>query len=100
MALSSGNPILLMFAVFPSSYEKVKAAPFRHPLFLEGEPIRNHAVLIVGFDDQLEIFTILDSQGKLFADNGFWYLDFDTARSSKFTVLPPVAIRQIRLKRR
>lgn len=98
--LAMGHPILLVFSLTASAYKKVKTAPYIHGLTPGEDFVTNHAVLIVGFDNQKELFSILDCQGAMFAENGFWHLSYETARLSSFTVEPPVALRHITLKRR
>lgn len=52
-----------------------------------------HAVAVVGMDDDLHAFRILDSRGRRFARSGYWWLPYEVAFGG--SVLESVAITRL-----
>ncbi|MFA7066237.1 MAG: fibronectin type III domain-containing protein, partial [Dysgonamonadaceae bacterium] len=48
----------------------------------KGEPNLNHAVLICGFDDNINAFKVLNSWGTKWGQDGYFWLDYDFAKTA------------------
>jgi Mimiviridae cathepsin B cystein protease len=81
--LIAGYPVAAVFSVFASFEPQIKAKNFDFSMPAEGEePVDQHAVLIVGFDDRAKKFTVRNSQGEKWgADGGYATLSYDFALS-------------------
>jgi hypothetical protein len=45
-----------------------------------GRMLNNHAVTVVGYDERLQAFKLINSWGKHWGDDGFGWMDYDTLR--------------------
>ena len=69
--LVAGYPVAAVFSVFASFAAQVEAQTFDFTMPEEDEePVGQHAVLIVGFDDRAKKFKVRNSQGEEWGKNG------------------------------
>jgi C1A family cysteine protease len=75
--LSEGYPIVFGFNVFESfeSPEVAKTGMVPMPLPKE-KNIGGHAVVIVGFDDERQVFIVRNSWGEDWGDQGYFYMPY------------------------
>jgi Papain family cysteine protease len=45
-----------------------------------GQMLNNHAVTVVGYDERLQAFKLINSWGRYWGDGGFGWMDYDTLR--------------------
>jgi Papain family cysteine protease len=71
-----------------------------------GQMLNNHAVTVVGYDERLQAFKLINSWGKRWGDGGFGWMDYDTLRkearmayvmfvSAPYNPRPPVIVAPI-----
>ena len=68
--LVAGYPVACIFSVFASFAPQIEAETFDFALPPDGEEVDQHAVLIVGFDDDAKKFKVRNSQGEQWGSNG------------------------------
>lgn len=74
LALSLGHPVVFGVSIFESFYnERNGIVPM--PTFND-EYLGGHAMLIVGYDDRSARYTVLNSWGNTWGDDGFCYLPY------------------------
>lgn len=85
-AISSGHPIIIGLKLFKSFYPKNKSAVVPYPSKNEAEYENhgNHALLIVGFNDDEKLFKIRNSWGTGFGENGYCYAPYDYIANPDF----------------
>lgn len=77
-AIVAGYPVVFGFMVYKSMMTPEVAKTGLVPMPKDGEePIGGHAVIIVGFDSEKQLYIIRNSWGKGWGDNGHFYLPFD-----------------------
>ena len=75
LALSQGSPVVVGISVFDSFYnERNGIVPM--PSFSD-EYLGGHAMLVVGYDDRSARYTVLNSWGNTWGDDGFCYIPYD-----------------------
>jgi C1A family cysteine protease len=81
--IESGYPVVFGFTVFESFMSKSVAYSGVMPMPKKGEQILGgHCVVLVGFDDQCETFTVRNSWGESWGDNGYFTMPYDFVRNS------------------
>jgi C1A family cysteine protease len=85
-AISSGHPVIIGLKLFKSFYPKNKSAVVPYPSKNEAqyEDHGNHALLIVGFNDDEKLFKVRNSWGITFGENGYCYIPYDYITNSDF----------------
>lgn len=85
-AISSGHPIIIGLKLFKSFYPKNKSAVVPYPSAKEAncESHGNHAMLIVGFNDEEKLFKVRNSWGPTFGENGYCYIPYDYIANTDF----------------
>jgi Cysteine protease len=74
LALSQGHPVVFGISVFDSFYnERNGVVPM--PTFND-EYLGGHSMLIVGYDDRSKLYTVLNSWGNTWGDDGFCYIPY------------------------
>lgn len=76
LALSLGAPVVFGVSVFDSFYRGETTGIVPMPSFSD-EYLGGHAMLIVGYDDRVMKYTVLNSWGETWGDDGFAYLPYD-----------------------
>jgi C1A family cysteine protease len=82
--LTDGNPIVFGFNVFESfeSDEVAKTGMVPMPLPKE-KNIGGHAVVIVGYDDDKQVFIVRNSWGEDWGDHGYFYMPYAYVTDNK-----------------
>lgn len=77
-ALAQGHPVIFGFSVYESFETDIVAHTGIVPLPLSFEKLLGgHAVLIVGYDDEMKLFKIRNSYGPNWGRNGYFYLPYE-----------------------
>jgi C1A family cysteine protease len=75
--LANGLPFVFGFTVYDSFESEAVAATGMLPMPGPNETVQGgHAVLAVGFDDATQMFTIRNSWGPNWGDNGYFYMPY------------------------
>ena len=74
--LAHGNPVIIGLQTTGDFLRLKRGDIYRS----SGEPSGNHAVTVVGYDEQLQAFKVINSWGPRWADGGFGWIDYDTYR--------------------
>lgn len=99
--IMNGNPIMFGFMVYTSFMTPEVAKTGRVPMPSTEDHIvgggndhkvlGGHASIIIGFNDELQVFICVNSWGDKWGDNGYFYIPYlyilDTSLSSDFTVI-------------
>jgi len=85
-AISCGHPVIIGLKLFKSFYPKNNSAVVPYPSKNEAEyeDHGNHALLIVGFNDDEKLFKVRNSWGTAFGENGYCYIPYDYIANSDF----------------
>ena len=85
-AISCGHPVIIGLKLFKSFYPKNKSAivPYPSKNEAEYEDHGNHALLVVGFNDDEKLFKVRNSWGTAFGENGYCYIPYDYVTNSDF----------------
>ncbi len=79
-SLDQNYPIVFGFKIFKQSFE-IQATWSRGNMEMPGyypdEPVGNHAVVAVGYNDVTKRVTVLNSWGHDWGDNGYFYMPYD-----------------------
>ena len=76
--LNDKCPFVFGFKVYPSFHNQ-KRGNMRMPFRSERsqEPLGSHAVVAVGYDDRSKRFILLNSWGRRWGDNGYFYMPYN-----------------------
>ncbi|MGO1751595.1 MAG: C1 family peptidase [Psychroflexus sp.] len=85
-AIANGHPVIVGLKIFKSFYPKNKLGVIPFPSSHESsyEDHGNHALLIVGYNDEEKLFKLRNSWGKDFGDNGYCYAPYDYIANPEF----------------
>ncbi len=85
-AIANGHPVIIGLRIFKSFYPKNKLGVIPFPSSHERsyENHGNHALLIVGYNDDEKLFKLRNSWGKEFGDNGYCYAPYDYIANPEF----------------
>lgn len=75
LALSLGAPVVFGVSIFDSFYND-RNGIIQMPRYTD-EYLGGHAMLIVGYDDSSRLYTVLNSWGNTWGDDGFCYIPYD-----------------------
>lgn len=76
--LAEGFPFVFGFTVYPEMESADVARNGIVPMPKKGEsPLGGHAVMAVGYDDETNLFKIMNSWGPLWGKAGFFFLPYD-----------------------
>lgn len=74
LAISNGSPVVIGISIYDSFYnERNGIVPM--PSFND-EYLGGHAMLVVGYDDRAQRYTVLNSWGNTWGDDGFCYIPY------------------------
>tara|TARA_B100000780_G_scaffold237942_1_gene179203 strand:+ start:830 stop:4048 length:3219 start_codon:yes stop_codon:yes gene_type:complete len=78
-ALANGHPVVFGLKLFKSFYPKNDEGLITYPKVNEIslQDHGNHAMLLVGYNDQEKLFKVRNSWGSKFGDNGYCYIPYD-----------------------
>ena len=78
-ALANGHPVVFGLKLFKSFYPKNDEGLITYPRVNEIslKDHGNHAMLLVGYNDQEKLFKVRNSWGSKFGDNGYCYIPYD-----------------------
>jgi len=95
-ALAAGYPVIIGFSVY-SSFESDRVAQtgmMPYPNVKSERMMGGHCVLLVGYDNNKNVFIVRNSWGTSWGDNGYFYMPYkviqDTTMSSDFWVIKSV----------
>ncbi|WP_338733455.1 C1 family peptidase [Mangrovimonas cancribranchiae] len=85
-AIANGHPIIIGLKLFKSFYPKDKTGlvPFPSKDEASFENHGNHAMLIVGYNEEEKLFKIRNSWGRNFGENGYCYAPYDYIANTEF----------------
>lgn len=85
-AIANGHPVIIGLKIFESFYPKDDSGiiPFPSSDAAEYEQYGNHALLVVGYNDEEKLFKIRNSWGEEFGDKGYGYAPYDYIANPKF----------------
>jgi C1A family cysteine protease len=85
-AIANGYPIIFGLKLFQSFYPKNTSGIIKYPTTKEAINTKhgNHAMLIVGYNDDEKLFKVRNSWGSKFGDNGYCYIPYDYASNPEF----------------
>ena len=85
-AIANGHPVIIGLKIFESFYPQDESGIIPFPLSNEAEYEQhgNHALLVVGYNDEEKLFKIRNSWGKEFGDKGYGYAPYDYIANPKF----------------
>jgi C1A family cysteine protease len=90
--LLNDDPIIIGFSMFQSFYNIDKSGRMPYPDVSKDELISLHASVIIGFDDNfinidgsIGAFTVRNSWGEDFGDDGFFYIQYDFIKNKNWT---------------
>ena len=96
-ALASGYPVVVGFTVY-SSFESnsvAKTGVMPYPNISTERVLGGHAVLIVGYNKNRNVFIVRNSWGTGWGDGGYFYMPFqviqNTSMSSDFWIIKSLA---------
>lgn len=78
-ALSNEKPVVIAMKVFPSFENWEGGENYKHDPDIEFQ-VDYHAVTVVGYDDERRALKIINSWGKDWGDDGFFWMDYRAAR--------------------
>ena len=78
------QPILFGMVVYSDFFQLSKEDDILKMPSYKSEMLGNHAVVVVGFDDETETFEILNSHGSTFACNGYFRMPWSYALNPDF----------------
>lgn len=76
LALATGSPVVFGISVFDSFYRGENNGIVPMPSYSD-EYLGGHAMLIVGYNDSVRRYTVLNSWGPTWGDSGFCYIPYD-----------------------
>lgn len=76
--LYRGNPVIVAMAI-PESFHKVRGSVIFNDI--NAKPKGYHAMNVVGYDDQMGAFKLLNSWGSEWGDGGYGWVDYDTLKA-------------------
>lgn len=76
LALSLGSPVVFGVSIFDSFYTGDGTGMIPLPTYRD-EYLGGHAMLIVGYDDKARRYTVLNSWGNTWGDDGFCYMPYE-----------------------
>lgn len=79
-AIKNHNPVIFAFWM-TDAYMEISDESSHHPPVESMQAVYCHAVLCLGYDDQINSFLIKDSRGLNFGRNGLWWLDYNLVDS-------------------
>jgi hypothetical protein len=83
--LAKGYPIMWAIHTSKAFADWRSSQPMTADYILDGTNLGGHAMTIVGYDDALQAFRIVNSWGTTWADNGFAWVDYDLMVNPAFT---------------
>ena len=85
-AIANGYPVIIGLKLYKSFYPKDNSGIIPYPLANEAshENHGNHALLIVGYNEEEKLFKLRNSWGTDFGDNGYCYAPFDYIDNTTF----------------
>ncbi|WP_159020637.1 C1 family peptidase [Algibacter sp. L3A6] len=85
-AIANGHPVIIGLKLFKSFYPKNKAGIVPYPSATETayEGHGNHALLVVGYNDDEKLFKLRNSWGDKFGESGYCYAPYDYIANSDF----------------
>ncbi|QOW09800.1 hypothetical protein Q73A0000_05165 [Kaistella flava (ex Peng et al. 2021)] len=85
-AIANGHPVIIGLKIFESFYPQDASGIIPFPLINEAEYEQhgNHALLVVGYNDEEKLFKIRNSWGEEFGDRGYGYAPYDYIANPKF----------------
>lgn len=85
-ALSDGHPVIIGLKIFESFYPKNDSGIVSFPKAEEEQlnNYSNHALLIVGYNEDQKLFKLRNSWGIDFGDNGYCYAPYDYIANSDY----------------
>ena len=95
-ALASGYPVIIGFDVYKSfeSEQVADTGMMPYPNVHAEQCLGGHCVLLVGYDNNKNVFIVRNSWGTGWGDNGYFYMPYkviqDTTMSSDFWVIKSV----------
>ena len=57
--------------------------------YFKGQVVGGHSMVIVGYDDIREVFIVRNSWGRIWGDNGYFYLSYDFFKEDTFNPFRP-----------
>lgn len=75
LALMMSNPVVFGVSIFESFYDE-RNGMVPMPTYSD-EYLGGHSMLIVGYDDRTRRYTVLNSWGNTWGDDGFCYIPYD-----------------------
>lgn len=79
--LAEGNPVIFTMHTTDAFDQLKKGAIYNHPTTCSRTTGCEHAVVFVGYDDKKQAFKLLNSWGTEWADGGFGWIAYETARA-------------------
>lgn len=83
--LDNKLPLILIFHINNYLYHQIPANNDTHPPLTGSRSAIGHAVVVVGYDNQKQVFIIQDCRGEDWCNEGKWMLPFTIASSANFT---------------
>ncbi|RYM34801.1 hypothetical protein ERX46_05350 [Brumimicrobium glaciale] len=85
-AIANGHPVIIGLKIFKSFYPKNKSGIIPFPSTNENsyDSHGNHALLIVGYNDEEKLFKLRNSWGEKFGDKGYCYAPYDYITDPEF----------------
>jgi len=87
--LSKGNPLLLTIKVYPNNIDGKKLSLTKlttsnhkgeliYSKVIEDKNVSGHAIVLVGYDDSIKAFKIINSWGTEWGNKGYLWIPYDT----------------------
>ena len=85
-AIANGHPVIIGLKLFKSFYPKdiTGVIPFPSDNEAEYENYGNHALLVVGYNDEEKLFKLRNSWGENFGESGYCYAPYDYIANSEY----------------
>ncbi len=83
--LAEKRPLVFGAIVTESFGRWRESGVMRNSSILDGTILGGHAMTIVGYDDALNAFRIVNSWGKAWGDGGYAWVDYDLITNTEFT---------------
>jgi len=85
-AIANGYPVIFGLKLYKSFYSKDGSGiiPYPSPHEKSHDNHGNHAMLIVGYNDDEKLFKVRNSWGTSFGDNGYCYIPYDYIANEEF----------------